>query len=286
MIVSIDVGGTFTDCLVVDAAGAVRAFKAPTTPRSPADGVMQVLAKAATAYRQSPGEFVGAVELIIHGTTLATNALVERRGATVGMLTTKGFRDILALRRGFKNVGGRSMYDVFFPPYRPLVPRRHCLPVTERMNQRGQVVTPLDEGDVRGAAETLMASGVTAVAVGFLHSYANGSHEARAAEILREAFPQAYVVTSHEILPVWGEFERFSTTVASAFVGPIVSTYLNDLGSRLDARGLKGRLLLVQADGHVQSVGEVARKAVYLVGSGPAAAPTAGTFIGDLGNHR
>lgn len=286
MIVSIDVGGTFTDCLVLDGDGAVRAFKAPTTPRSPAEGVMQVLQKAARTQGQSLDEFIGGIELLIHGTTLATNALVERRGATVGMLTTKGFRDILALRRGFKNVGGRSMYDVFLPPYRPLVPRRHRMPVTERMTSQGQVAVPLDEGEVRQAAETLRAEGATSVAVCFLHSYANGSDETRAAEILREAFPQAYVVTSHEILPVWGEFERFSTTVASAFVGPLVSTYLDDLRSRLDARGLKGRLLLVQADGHVQSVGEVARKAVYLVGSGPAAAPTAGTFIGDLGGHR
>ncbi|HEY7678268.1 MAG TPA: hydantoinase/oxoprolinase family protein, partial [Candidatus Methylomirabilis sp.] len=286
MIVSIDVGGTFTDCLVLEPGGAVGAFKAPTTPRSPAEGVMQVLAKAARAHGLPLDEFVARIELLIHGTTLATNALVERRGASVGMLTTKGFRDILALRRGFKNVGGRSMYDIFFPPYRPLAPRRHRVPVTERMTERGQVAVPLDERDVLQAAETLKAAGVTAIAVCFLHAYANGSHEARAAEMLREAFPQAYVVTSHEILPVWGEFERFSTTVASAFVGPVVSTYLDDLQSRLDARGLKGRLLLVQADGHVQSVGEVARKAVYLVGSGPAAAPTAGAFIGDLGGHR
>ncbi|MFQ5911575.1 MAG: hydantoinase/oxoprolinase family protein [Nitrospinota bacterium] len=286
MIVSIDVGGTFTDCLVLDGGGEVRAFKAPTTPRSPAEGVMQVLAKAARAHDRPLDDFIGRLELLIHGTTLATNALVERRGAPVGMLTTKGFRDILALRRGFKNVGGRSMYDIFFPPYRPLVHRRHRLPVTARMTHEGQAVVSLDELDVRQAADTLKAAGVTAIAVCFLHAYANGSHEARAAEILREAFPQAYVVTSHEILPVWGEFERFSTTVASAFVGPVVSTYLNDLQSRLDAQGLKGRLLLVQADGHVQSVGEVARKAVYLVGSGPAAAPTGGAFIGDLVGHR
>jgi N-methylhydantoinase A len=286
MIVSIDVGGTFTDCLVLDGGGAVRAFKAPTTPRSPAEGVMQVLAKAARAHGRPLGGFVGGIELLIHGTTLATNSLVERRGAAVGMLTTKGFRDILALRRGFKNVGGRSMYDIFYPPYRPLVPRRHRLPVTERMTEGGQVAVPLDEGEVRQAAETLKAAGVAAVAVCFLHAYANGDHEARAAEILREAFPQAYVVTSHDILPVWGEFERFSTTVASAFVGPVVSTYLGDLGARLDAQGLKGRLLLVQADGHVQSVGEVARKAVYLVGSGPAAAPTAGAFLGGPAGHR
>jgi N-methylhydantoinase A len=286
MIVSIDVGGTFTDCLVLDPAGAVRAFKTPTTPHLPAEGFMQVLAKAAASYGNTLNAFVGGIELLIHGSTLATNALVEHRGAKVGMLTTKGFRDILELRRGFKNIGGRSMYDVFIPPYEPIVPRWHRLPVAERLNERGEVDLPLDEGDVRRAAERLKADGVDAVAICFLHAYANGAHEARAAEIVRSLFPEAYITTSHRILPVWGEFERFSTTVVSAYVGPVVSAYLEDLQARLEGLGLKGRFLIVQADGHVQSAPEVARKAVYLVGSGPAAAPTAGAFLGGLDEHR
>lgn len=283
MIVSIDVGGTFTDCLVQERGRPVRAFKAPTTPRHPADGVVTVLTKAAAFYERPLADFIGGIELLVHGTTLATNALLERKGAEVGMLTTRGFRDILELRRGYRHVGGRSIYDVFVPPYRPLVPRRHRLPVSERTWENGDVVLPLAPAEVRDAVARLQAEGVRSVAVCFLHSYANGANEAAALELIRAAAPDLHVVASHEILPVWGEFERFSTTVVSAYVGGIVSGYLDDLQSRLEGLGLGGRLLIVQADGHVQSPGEVARKAAYLVGSGPAAAPTAGAFLGELG---
>jgi len=280
MIVSIDVGGTFTDCLVQEPGVPTRAFKVPTTPRHPADGVLQVLGKAAAFYRKSLPEFVTGIELLVHGTTLATNALLERKGAKVGMLTTWGFRDILELRRGFRHVGGRSIYDVFVPPYRPLVPRRNRLPITERTHENGQVSIAVDTAEVQAAVRHLLADGCESVAVCFLHSYANGANEREAAEVAARAAPAAHVVASHEILPVWGEFERFSTTVVSAYVGNIVGRYLDDLQARLESLGLGGRLLIVQADGHVQSPWEVSRKAVYLVGSGPAAAPTAGLYLG------
>ena len=283
MIVSIDVGGTFTDCLVQERGQPVRAFKTPTTPRHPADGVVNVLTKAAAFYGRPLAAFIGGIELLVHGTTLATNALLERKGAEVGMLTTRGFRDILELRRGYRHVGGRSIYDVFVPPYRPLVPRRHREPISERTRENGEIVLPLAAAEVREAVARLRADGVQSIAVCFLHSYANSMNEAVALDLVRAAAPDLHVVASHEILPVWGEFERFSTTVVSAYVGTIVSRYLDDLQSRLEGMGLGGRLLLVQADGHVQSPLEVARKAVYMVGSGPAAAPTSAAFLGGLG---
>src|SRR5574341_545739 len=185
--VAIDVGGTFTDCLVLDAEGNLSAFKEPTTPHDPTEGLLGSLAKAARAVGKSLHQFLPEVETVIHGTTLATNALVLGRGAKVGMLTTRGFRDVVEARRGFKNIR-TSMYNLFVPPYRPLVPRFRRLGVAERMLQDGSVHVPLDESDCRQAIARLAAEGLEAIAICFLHSYANGAHESRAEELCRTRF--------------------------------------------------------------------------------------------------
>lgn len=278
--VCIDVGGTFTDCLVLDDAGHLRQFKSPTTPPDPSVGFMNALAKAAAGYGLETGAFLGQVDLIIHGTTLATNTLINRNGARTGMVTTDGFRDIIEIRRGFKNVR-TSMYNVFVPPYEPLVPRYLRLEATERTLFDGTEHTPLDEASVIAAAERLRDEKVDAVAVGFLHSYADPAHERRAAELVREVLPNAYVTTSHEILPVWREFERFSTTVVSAYCGPVVERYLRALEARLAGSGFAGNLLLMGSDGLVETVEYCIPRVVYLIGSGPAAAPSGAVFLGD-----
>ena len=251
--VAIDVGGTFTDCLVLDVEGNLSAFKEPTTPDDPTEGLLGSLAKAARAEGKSLDKFLPEVETIIHGTTLATNALVTGKGARVGMLTTRGFRDVVEARRGYKNIR-TSMYNLFVPPYRPLVPRCRRLGVTERMLHDGSVYVPLDESDSRQAIERLATEGVEAIAICFLHSYTNGAHESRMEELCRERFNGAvYLATSHDVLPGWGEYERFSTTVLSAYIGPIVSRYLTRLEERLAQYGFRGSLLIVQSDGLVQS---------------------------------
>jgi len=272
--ISIDVGGTFTDCLVLSDDGSLEAFKSPTVPSRPSEGVLRCLELAAEFYEMDVEQFVADVEVIIHGTTLALNTLVTGRGANVGMLTTEGFRDVIEIRRGLRDQRV-SLYDLFIPPYEPLVPRYLRLGVPERVLYTGEVLERLDEVATRDAAEKLRAEGVDSVAVCFLHSYANTEHERRAAAICEEVFGAGRVTTSHEILPVWREFERFSTTVVSAYVAPVVVDYVTDLEAQLAERGLRGSLLMMLANGLVQTVDEVKDRAVYLLNSGPAAAPFA-----------
>jgi N-methylhydantoinase A len=281
--VSIDVGGTFTDCVVLDEDGTLGQYKAPTTPADPSAGLTNALAKAAAGHGQELDEFLGQVELIIQGTTLATNTLINRNGARTAFITTAGFRDIIEMRRGFKNVR-TSMYNVFVPPYRPLVERYLRLEVEERVTYDGQVHTPLREADVGAAAARLRDEGIDAVAIGFLHAYANPKHEQRASELTRHAMPEAYVTSSHEILPVWREYERFSTTVVSAYCGPIVERYLRSLENRLREAGFRGQHLLMCSDGLVETVDYCIPRVVYLIGSGPAAAPAGARHVArDIG---
>ncbi|MGH2380437.1 MAG: hydantoinase/oxoprolinase family protein [Candidatus Limnocylindria bacterium] len=276
--VCIDVGGTFTDCIVLDPAGSLRQFKAPTTPDDPSIGLIDALTKAAAGNGQEVDAFLGEVELIIQGTTLATNTLINRNGAKTGFITTAGFRDVIEIRRGFKNVR-TSMYNVFVPPYVPLVERYLRLEAEERVTFSGEVHAPLNEDDVTTAAERLRQQGVEAVAIGFLHSYANPEHERRASELAREALPDVYVTTSHEILPVWREYERFSTTVVSAYCGPVVERYLRTLEGRLNDAGFRGKLLLMCSDGLVETIEYCIPRVVYLIGSGPAAAPAGARYL-------
>jgi N-methylhydantoinase A len=284
--IAIDVGGTFTDCLVLqEATGEVRQFKAPTTPADPSIGLMDALEKASVAYDLTIADFVAQVGLLIHGTTLATNTLINKDGATTGMVTTREFADVIEIRRGYKNVR-TSMYNVFVPPYEPLVPRRRRLEVTERSTYEGEVVTDLNEADVRSTAEQLRTDGVESVAICFLHSYAAPQNERRAQEIVQEILPNAHVVTSHDILPVWREWERFSTTVVSAYVGPVVERYLEALESRLQGNGFDGTLLMMLSDGLVETIDRCRRRAVYLIGSGPAAAPAAAIYAGETAGYR
>src|SRR5574341_953432 len=193
--ICIDVGGTFTDCLVLDEQGNLREFKAPTTPDDPSVGFLHAMEKAARGYRRPLSDFLGDVHLLIHGTTLATNTLINESGARTGMITTKNFRDVIEIRRGFKNVR-TSMYNVFVPPYKPLVPRYLRLGVEERTLDIGEVLTPLDENAAREAVAILREEGVESVAVCFLHAYANSQNEERAAEIARAGLDGAYVTTS------------------------------------------------------------------------------------------
>ena len=279
--VTVDIGGTFTDCLVMDASGDLRQFKSPTTPSNPSDGLLNALGKAAASFGESTDEFLQTVDVLVHGTTLATNTLLTLQGAKTGMLTTKGLRDILEIRRGIKPVD-ISLYNIFIPPNRPLIPRSRRLPVQERTLYNGEISEPLNEKEVVDAVNQLKEDGVESVAICFLHSYANPANELRAAEIVKEVAPEMYVTTSFDTLPVWREFERFNTTAVGAFVGPVVTNYLNDLQQRLHDAGFQGTLLMMLTNGMVQTVEQTIDKAVYLLHSGPAAAPSAAIYLGDL----
>lgn len=277
---AIDVGGTFTDCLVLDKhADDVHQFKSFTTPDDPSVGFLDALTKGAAYYGLDIDEFVAGIELIIHGTTLATNTLLTLTGAKTGMITTEGFRDILEIRRGHKNVR-TSMYNVFVPPYEPLIPRYLRKEAPERVLYTGEIHRELDEAQVRAAAAELKEAGVESVLIGYLHAYANPVHEARTAEIVREEMPDAHLVTSHEILPVWREWERFSSAAVSAYCGPRVERYFTALQDRLGRRGFTGTVLMMLSDGLVETMEYCASRVVYLIGSGPAAAPSAASYVG------
>src|SRR3989338_8532990 len=275
-----DVGGTFTDCLVLDDQGEVHAFKSPTTPEDPTLGLTNALSKAARSFSMDLPRFMSNVHLLIaHGTTLSTNALLTGRIAKVGLLATKGFRDTIEIRRGYKNIR-TSRFNVFVPPYKPLVPPDLRFPVEERTLYTGEILKPLKEEDIYPAIEKFKKEEVGAVAICFLHSYVNPTHEKRALEICRQELKGVYVTASHEVLPVYREYERFSTTVVSAAVGPITAHYLKALENRLREIGFKGTLYMVQGGGLVQSVEESARRAVSLIGSGPAGAPAGAIRLG------
>ncbi len=277
--ICVDVGGTFTDCLVMDEAGLLQKFKASTTPSDPSIGFMDAMRKAARHYQASVDDFLGQVEVLVHGTTLATNILLTGRGAKAGRVTTEGFRDSIEIRRGIKPVDV-SLYNLFIPPNRPLIPRSRRIGVKERSQFDGKVLSPLDEAGLADAIERLKGQGVESVAICFLHSYANPQNERRAAEICRKIAPDLFVTTSHETLPVWREFERFNTTAVGAYVGPRVARYLTSLERTLKDSGFRGTFLMMLANGLVQNIAECIRRPVFLLHSGPAAAPSGAVYLG------
>jgi N-methylhydantoinase A len=277
--VCIDVGGTFTDCLVMDETGLLQKFKSSTTPSDPSTGLMNALKKAAKHYKSDIREFLSQIEVLVHGTTLATNILINERGTKAGMITTKGFRDSIEMRRGIKPVDV-SLYNLFIPPNRPLIPRSRRIGVEERALVDGSIMTPLNEQEVRDAVKKFQAQGVKSIAICFLHSYANPKHERRAAEIVREIAPEIFVSTSHETLPIWREFERFNTTAVGSYVGPAVAHYLTSLEKVLKDTGFSGTFLMMLANGLVQNVAECIRRPVFLLHSGPAAAPSGAVYLG------
>ena len=277
--VCIDVGGTFTDCLVMDETGLLQKFKSSTTPSDPSTGLMNALKKAAKHYKCDIREFLSQIEVLVHGTTLATNILINERGTKAGMITTKGFRDSIEMRRGIKPVDV-SLYNLFIPPNRPLIPRSRRIGVEERALVDGSIMTPLNEQEVRDAVKKFQAQGVKSIAICFLHSYANPKHERRAAEIVREIAPEIFVSTSHETLPIWREFERFNTTAVGSYVGPAVAHYLTSLEKVLKDTGFTGTFLMMLANGLVQNIAECIRRPVFLLHSGPAAAPSGAVYLG------
>ena len=265
-VVGIDVGGTFTDLIALDrASGAVRLAKVPTTVENQAIGVIAAL--------ESAGVTLGAVEAIVHGTTTTTNALLERKIARVGLITTKGFRDVLELGRRT-----RPQPYGLTGSFEPLVPRELRLEVAERMDADGQVVTPLDEAGVHAAVEALKAKGCEALVIHFLHSYLNPAHESRALEIARAAWPDGHVTAGHAVLAEYREYERATTACVNAAVQPVLHRYIARLQGELRERGFDRDLLVMQGNGGTVAAAIVAEAAVNTVMSGPASGVMAAAF--------
>ncbi len=268
MILGVDVGGTFTDLLLADpASGGFRIAKVSSTPADQSDGFMDGLAALDIA--------PSALETVIHGTTVGTNAVLERKGARCGMITTRGFRDTLELgRRTRPNAWG------MFGHFEPIIPRDRRLEVTERVDAGGNVVTPLDEEDVRRAVEALRDMGVEAAIIHFVHAYLNPDHEQRAGAIARQVWPEGYITLGSDVLREVREFERGSTAALNGYIQPIMTRYLGHLQSRLSAGGFAHELLVMQGNGGMMTAGTAGEKAVQTVMSGPAAGAIAAAHLG------
>ena len=274
--IGIDVGGTFTDFVVVEVGGQPRFFKTQTTPDDPSIGVMNGLQEAASAYGQSLDQFLGATDLVIHGSTVATNTLVERKGATVGLITTDGFRDLLEMREGLKE----DRYNLRMKMVEPLAARYLRVGIPERVRASGAVERPLDEAALVESLEYLVSEGAEALAVCFLFSYLNPAHEQRAAEIIRSRFPELYASLSHEVIPQIKEFDRLSTTVINSYVGPVFSRYLTRLAERFEAYPQLEDVLIMQSNGGVAPIEDSKNMAVRAILSGPAGGVSAAAYIG------
>jgi N-methylhydantoinase A len=265
----VDIGGTFTDLVVVDeATGAIRLGKVLTTPKDPAHAVEQGIHALLDQAAIAPG----VVQAVVHGTTLATNALIERKGARTALLTTAGFRDALEIHRE----GRYDMYDLFIDPPPPLVPRHLRREVPERLLADGSALRPLDEGTARRVIAELVAAGAEAVAICLLHAYVNPAHERRLAELVREVAPSLPVACSSDVVPEIREYERTATTTANVYVMPLMARYLEDLERRLGDLGIPGQLYIMQSSGGIALPGDAKRLPVRLVESGPAAGALAG----------
>jgi N-methylhydantoinase A len=273
--VGIDIGGTFTDGVAVGPSGNIDIFKDLSTPDDPSVGVFNVLRKAADYYSLHPASFLAQIELLVLGTTVATNAMLEYKGVATGLITTLGFRDSLEMRRGHKP----NIWDL--SPQRPpmIVPRYRRLGVKQRMNYQGEVITPLDEDGARQVIHDLRDAGVESIAVCLLFSYINDAHERRLAELIAEEFPGAYITTSSEILRQVREYERTSTAVVNAYVGPVVSRYLKRLWSGLANEGLKNEFLVMQSNGGMMTIAFGSSHAVNAVLSGPSGGAIGGMFM-------
>src|SRR3990172_3451608 len=270
--VGIDVGGTFTDFLLMGPRGRSAVHKELSTPADPSLAVMSGLGALAEGEAMPLARFLDGVECIVHGTTVTTNAVLTGGTARTGLITTRGFRDALQMRRGIRE----KMYDNRYHPPAPIVPRWLRLPATERVAADGALVTALDGGDVERAAARFLAEGVEAVAVCFLHAHANPRNERIAAEIVRRLMPRAYLSISSQVLPQVRFYERTSTTVLNAAVGPILARYLGNLTAKLGAARYRGALLIMQSNGGVAAPAAGRLLAATTLLSGPAAAPAAG----------
>lgn len=273
----VDVGGTFTDAAVMDENGQINVFKSPTTPNDWTEGILGALSVAAEHYGQSLEDFLADISVIneglfTHGSTISTNAIVEKKCGKVGILCTDGFRDVFLFREG----PNKNPFDMFLDYPEPFVPRYLTLPVRERINSEGGVDLPLNEDDVRKQTRKLKGYNVEAIAICFLWSTVNPDHEKRAAEIVKEEWPEVTVVLSHEVNPSNREYRRWVSAAMDASLRKLISTYANDLNSRLNEKGFSGKVGMVNSAGGVMSTNEIVERPLYSLDSGPSMAPVSG----------
>jgi len=276
--IGFDIGGTFTDFILLDTQrNEIHLHKCLTTPHDPSVGALEGLTELLYAAQLTLAD----IGDVVHGTTLVTNALIERTGARLGLITTRGFRDILEM-------GTEQRYDIYdlflrFPD--PLVPRRHRLEVAERIDRDGNVLTLLDPDELRAAAQRLIVEGIEAIAICFLHAYCNPAHEQQAAAIIRAAFPDIAVSISSDVVAELWEYQRCNTTCANAYVQPLMGRYIAKLERELHARGFRGDLRFMHSAGGLLSPETARDFPIRMLESGPAGGGLATAFFGEAAGH-
>jgi len=283
-LVGIDIGGTFTDCAIVDRAGKLLTTKVPSTPQDFSQGMMDALQTGARALELSLHDFCRDIAFLSHGTTVGTNTIIQKKGAKVGLLTTKGHEDAIHIMRGSRGYGGRDIRKVVHFPETskpvPIVPKRLIRGVSERVDCFGAVVAPLNEAEAEQAIRELVAEGVQAIAVCFLWSFRNSKHELRVRDLVRKLAPEVFVTCSVDIAPKWGEYERVTATALNAYLGPVMSGYLAKLDRTLTGLGYAHGLQIAQCGGGTVPVARAGEAPLLTLDSGPVAGVTASSFLG------
>jgi len=289
-ICGVDIGGTFTDCVVIDDEGTVTISKTPSTPGDFSSGFFDSLRLAAETKGLSLEELMRDTVTLSHGTTVATNAVVEHRGSKVGLITTAGHGDAILIMRAFGRVAGLAPADLLrfsaADKPEPIVPRSRIREVAERVDSRGQVVVELNEEQARTAINELREQGVEGIAISLLWSFRNSTHELRIRELVEELAPELFVTCSSELVPLLGEYERTVATVMNNYVGPITSSYIDDIQRKAIDESLEGPFLLMQCNGGLASAETAKRSSLLLLQSGPTGGIVGSQFLGELMGFR
>jgi N-methylhydantoinase A len=281
----LDIGGTFTDCVVINEEGVITQVKTSSTPPNFAEGFFQALTDMAEKLGHTTGEFLANTDLLLHGTTVGTNVLVQRRGAKAGLITTRGHRDVLLMMRSYGRSAGLPIEQLLrVSKHRkpePLIPPELIREVSERVDWAGDVVLPLNEDEARAAIQELIDQGVEAIAISFLWDFVNPDHELRVKAMVEEMAPDVFISCAHELIALPGEYERTAAAAINAFIGPETSRYVNQVNTGTDERGLEKPLLIMQAAGGVGSAADAAAKPLFTIGSGPVGGVTGAAYLAE-----
>src|SRR5687767_2391923 len=283
-LVGIDIGGTFTDCAIVDRAGKLLTTKVPSTPQDFSRGMMDALDTGARALGFSLGDFCRDIAFLSHGTTVGTNTIIQKKGAKVGLITTRGHEDAIHIMRGSRGYGGRDIRKVVHFPEtskpQPIVPKRLIRGVSERVDCFGEIVVKLNERETEAAIRTLVDEGVEAIAICFLWSFRNPEHELNVKKIVRERAKSVFVTCSYDSAPKWGEYERVTATALNAYLGPVMSGYLDRINKSVTDLGYRHGLQITQCGGGTVPVERAGEAPLLTLDSGPVSGVTASVFLG------
>ena len=286
----LDIGGTFTDCVLIDDSGRLTISKAPSTPGNFADGVLEALRRAGERIGLELPALLQSITMLAHGTTAGTNAIIQRRGAKVGLLTTRGHNDVIHIMRGSRGLSGQDIKLIVHIPESskpdPIIPKRMIRGVSERIDCFGKVVVELNEDEARQAIRELVDDGAEALAICFLWSFLEPKHERRVKEIAAEVAPNLYVTCSYELAPKWGEYERTTAVALNAYIGPLTVNYVTNLDKRLKEMGYKPPLQITQCAGGTISVRKAREAPLLTLDSGPVSGVTGSLYLGQVMNEK